>query len=87
VPVERWLRDRETACRMRSLLVERREGIEFLTGVEPLQRLEQFLADDRRATHLASAGQVLWLAAVGCWADRFGISGAARPSLEEAAFA
>jgi asparagine synthase (glutamine-hydrolysing) len=84
VPVERWLRSPPTHRRMYALLAERRAVIESLTGIDPVPRFGHFLAADQRAQRFANPEQILWLAAVGQWAERFGITAAERSDVEAA---
>jgi asparagine synthase (glutamine-hydrolysing) len=77
VPVERWLRTPRVGARMRELLVERRLVLERLAGVDAPARFGAFL------NGRFGADEVLWLASVASWAQRFGVEHAVRSDVEQ----
>ena len=84
VPVGRWLARPAIALQMRTLLADRCQIIERLTGIDPLVRFGWFVDGDARAERFSNPDQICWLASVGLWAERFGVTEAVRGDVETA---
>jgi len=80
LPLGDWLRSRRTSRHLTALFGERKELLGRLTGLDVEQAWRRFRTDETGGG--PAADQLLWMATVALWADRFGVADANRPSLD-----
>jgi asparagine synthase (glutamine-hydrolysing) len=78
VPLAGWMHDPDTHRRLTALFAERHALLEQLTGVAATRAWDRFNTSGANA----APEQILWLASVALWADRFGVTDARRPELD-----
>ena len=78
IPIERWLRAPVTQNRLRDLFVAESRRLVRLTGCDAADRLDTFIAAGTTHPSPVTADELLWLANVALWAQRFDVHDAVR---------
>ena len=81
VPSDRWLRRPATRPQLSHLLARHRARVTQLTGSDPVAALARFFASSPEE---AQPAQILWLASVALWAERFDVQDVVAAPLDPA---
>ena len=81
VPSDHWLRRPAIRPRLSALMAQHRARVAHLTGVDPVAALARFLVSPPAE---AQPAEILWLASVALWAERFGVDDAIATPIDPA---
>jgi asparagine synthase (glutamine-hydrolysing) len=84
LPLDRWMRSPAVEGRLGELLGDHAGTLQELTGVRVDETWRTFLTGTSRFSASTAAHELLWLANVALWADRFGIRTSVSSPLEDA---